>query len=329
MKLKPIIFDQNNPNRNRSLKIVEEMQKDLLKQIRGDRTYKMPPNYINWHTLSGIVSVALSSCSNEYAKVDISAFIHSYRTALWFIKDAPLYCLSEQLITAFDQTDALGKPGILKGWQPSLPSFLLAIPKGLIYTPDGAELDYLTISCSDCEHPEWDFGNWHNIHIKPFSLKHERYFQICTVDSLETVWTSGTAVKADGSLIYDENESWGKHTISIDDKAFLQRIRNLVVNVLLTLEFAPALLMPVSDADIKIKSKGFMPINRNLSNVRYPRWLGKNYKNFSVLSAEKRTHLSPYSHWRQGHWRVLESGEGKRWRDCKRLWIQPVWVNPQ
>jgi len=152
MKLKSIIFDENNPNRNRSLKIIEAVDKALIRKIRDERTYKMPPNYINWHTLSGIVSVALSSCSAEYAKVDVSAFIHSYRTALWFIKDAPLYCLTEQLIESFDQTDALYKPGILRAWQPSLPTFILAIPKGFIYTPDGGEVDYLTISCSDCEH---------------------------------------------------------------------------------------------------------------------------------------------------------------------------------
>lgn len=116
MKLKSIIFDENNPNRYRSLKIIEEVDKVLIKKIRDDRTYKMPPNYINWHILSGIVSLALSNCTFEYLKGDISAFIHSYRTALWFIKDAPIYCLIQQLIEAFDQTDAIYKPGILTAW---------------------------------------------------------------------------------------------------------------------------------------------------------------------------------------------------------------------
>jgi len=329
MKLKSIILDEKNPNRDRSLKRFDELYKNLLKQIRGDRTYKMPPNYITWHTLTGILAVALSSCGSEYAKVDISAFIHSYRTSLWFIKDAPIYCLTEQLIEAFDNTDALAKPYVLKDWQPSLPTFLLAIPKGLINTPEGGEVDYLTISCSSCDFPEWNSGKWHNIEIQPFSLDHDRYFQICTVDSNETVWTSGTAVNCDGTLIYDETESVGKHIISSEDRVFLQRIRNLAINVLLTLEFAPSLLTSVTDSDIKTKSKGFKPIDRSSSNIKYPRWLGKNYPKFSVLSAEKGTHLSPYSHWRQGHWRVLESGHGKRWRDSKRLWIQPVWVNPQ
>lgn len=213
MKVKSIIFEENNPNRDRSLKMFENIYKGLLKEIRGDRTYKMPPNYIKWHILSGIISVALSSCTVEYLRVDLSAFIHSYRTALWFIKDAPIYCLTQQLIIAFDQTDALAKPGILRGWQPSLPSFLLAIPKGLIHTPDGTEVDYLTVSCSDCDYPSWNYGKWSNIEIKPFALKHSRYLQLCTVDSYETVWPSGTGVKSDGTLIYDENENFGKHTI--------------------------------------------------------------------------------------------------------------------
>lgn len=173
-------------------------------------------------------------------------------------------------------------------------------------------MDYLTISCSDCEHPEWELGKWQNIQIKPFSLKLDRYFQICTVDSLETVWTSGTAVKSDGTLIYDEKESLGRHIISTEDKAFLQRIRNLVINVLLTLEFLPSLLTTVTESEIKTKNKGFQASYRTFSNVRYPRWLGKNYPSFSVISAEKRNHFSPCTHWRRGHWRMLESGETKR-----------------
>ena len=163
--------------------------------------------------------------------------------------------MTEQLIEAFDQTDALYKPGILRAWQPSLPTFILAIPKGFIYTPDGGEVDYLTISCSDCEHPEWNSGNWQNIQIKPFSLEHDRYFQMGTVDSLETVWTSGTAVKSDGTLIYDERENLGRHIISTEDKVFIQRIRNLAINVLLTLEFSPSLLTTVIDYEITTKNK--------------------------------------------------------------------------
>ena len=126
--MKPITLD-SNLNRNRTLRAFEKVNKDLLKQIRADRTYKMPAGYINWQILSGIAVLALSTCSPDYARADVSAFVHSYRTALWFAQDAPLYCLTQELCEAFDRTDALHKPGILAGWQPSLPTFLLAISR--------------------------------------------------------------------------------------------------------------------------------------------------------------------------------------------------------
>ena len=238
--IKSIILNQ--VNRNKTLTAFEKVNKDLLKQMRNERTYKMPPNYIDWQILSGIAAIALSTCSIDYARIDISAFLHSYRTALWFAQDAPLYCLTTEIIEAFDRTDALHKPSIFANWQPSLPTFMLAIPKGLIRTPDGGEIDYLTISCSDSEHPQWNRGKWKQVQIEPFSLKHNLYFQICTVDSNETVWTSGTAILSEGcaneeggALMYDESSSIGKHILSAADKEFVQRIRNLVINILLAL----------------------------------------------------------------------------------------------
>jgi hypothetical protein len=80
----------------------------------------------------------------------------------------------------------------------------------------------------------------------------------------------------------------------------------------------------------------------------FPRWLGKGFsisKSDSQLTEEileveeteeqietenvetKRTYSSPLAHWRRGHWRVLESGEGKRWKNGKRIWIRPIYVN--
>ncbi|MEG4803550.1 hypothetical protein QUB63_22575 [Microcoleus sp. ARI1-B5] len=100
--MKPIILDLNNLDRNKTLSAFEKVNKNLLKQIRADRTYKMPQGYINWQILSGIVAIAVSTCDRDYANADVSAFLHSYRTALWFAQDAPLYCLNSELIEAFD-----------------------------------------------------------------------------------------------------------------------------------------------------------------------------------------------------------------------------------
>jgi hypothetical protein len=323
-------------NRNKSLLMFEKINKELLADIREEMNYRMPSEYISWQVLSQIIAIGLATCDLEYAKVDISAFIQSYRIALWFAQRAPMYCLTHDLIEAFDQTDALHKPGVLCGWQPSLPTFLLAIPKGAIYAPDAASIDYLTISCSNINHPEWNSGKWKTISIHPFKLSYPLYFQYSTVDTHETVWTSGTAVSENGdTLIYDENSDIGRNTLTPEDRVFIRRLRNLVINVILTLEFLPSMVSHIDKKDLA-DPKGFgESLKKSKAIERCPRWLGKGFSisksdsyqlTEEILDIEenleeqteiknvetKRTHSSPIAHWRRGHWRVLESGEGKR-----------------
>lgn len=335
-------------NRNKTLMLFEKSHKQLLGDIREEVNYRMPSEYISWQVLSQVIAIALSTCELSYAKTDISAFCHSYRIALWFAQNAPMYCLTHELIEAFDQTDALHKPGIMCGWQPSLPTFLLAIPKGAIWTPDGAYIDYLTVSCSDFNYPEWNSAKWRNFTIEPFNQKHPLYFQFCTVDSKETVWTSGTAIdEAGNNLIYDENSNIGRDTLTREDRVFIQRLRNLVINVLLTLEFLPALVSDIEKKDLVTTKRFGESLNKFKALDRLPRWLGKNFsitKSDSLDKTEEteeieqqqteieqnkinRNHSSPIAHWRKGHWRVLESGEGKRWKSAQRIWIKPMYVN--
>jgi hypothetical protein len=91
-------------------------------------------------------------------------------------------------------------------------------------------------------------------------------------------------------------------------------------------------------------------LNKFKAIDRLPRWLGKNFSITKSGSLEKtqeteeteeieqqqteieqnkinRNHSSPIAHGRKGHWRVLESGEGKRWKSAQRIWIKPMYVN--
>jgi len=77
-------------NRDKTLHRFEKINKELLAAIREDINYQMPPNYISWQVLSQVVAIGLTTCDLEYAKVDISAFIQSYRIALWFAQRAPI-----------------------------------------------------------------------------------------------------------------------------------------------------------------------------------------------------------------------------------------------
>lgn len=325
-------------NRSKTFDVIADYKKKLIQKIRADRTYKMPKGYITWETLSIISALCLATSNRAYACVDISAFVHSHRFALWFCHNAPLYCLTPELLEAFNRTDSLHKPGIFAGWQPSLPYLLVALPRHTIFTPDGAEFDYLLIACGSVDKPEWNHGRWRDIEIPEFKTEHNLHFQWTTIDSKETVWMSGTAINSDSNLIYQENSNLGKSTLTPDDRVFIQRIRNLVINVLLALEYSPGLLSDVVVGDSwgdsqreTIFKHGFgKPLNRGERqppNIRYPRWLGRDYQPPSPLTTATGTHASPQSHWRRGHWRILESGEGRRWKKSKRLWIEPILVN--
>lgn len=323
---------KNEPeNRSTMLRMFEKLEKDIVSEIRADRTYKLPKNYISWETISQIAGLSLITGNDRKNVSEHSGFVHSHKFALWFIKDTPIYLMSPDLFEAFDRTKALEKPGIMSGWQPSLPSFLLAIPKGYLHTPAGAEVDYLLVSFSDIAHKEWAGGRWKKYRIdinEPYASPTHRFFQIVTIDHKEIIWTSGTGVSMSGSaeLLYSDVD-WGNLRLTPDDRQFISRLRNLAINSILTIQFASNLITEVADGEVcQPTTKGFA--KQTAQNIRYGRWLGKNYKRRvggASLSGGG-THSSPYPHWREGHWRVLEVNEGKPWRQNQRLWIEPVYI---
>ncbi|MBD2499882.1 hypothetical protein [Anabaena azotica] len=319
------VFLNAHSCRAETLKLFEKYNKQLLKEIRTERDYQIPKGYISWQQLSAITGLALSTCEVDYVKVDISAFYHSYRLALWFAQDAPLYCLSNSLFEALDNTNALDKPEVFAGWKPSLPSLVVAIPKGVLLSPTG-EIDYIVIYCSEPSHPEWNFSRWKNVNIPNLTRK-EVSFEWAAVDKGETVWFSGTVVTPQGDLIYDKQflTNLGKNQIKNRDRDFIERVRNLVINILLSLEFCPEFTGEVLDNEV-VQPKGFGNVASDRSNIRRPRWLGKNYQRKHKGVGES-THLSPHTHWRKGHWRLLEPTPGKPWKQSQLIWIEPVLVN--
>lgn len=285
-------------SRSSNLEIIAKLEKTLLANVRRDREYKMPRAYISWETLSTIVTAGL--ITSKECGLSVPGFVHSYRLSNWFVGDYPIYCIRPEILEAFDNTNVLEKPGILANWLPSMPYFLLAFPKECcIEVPDGGKLDYLVIYCGG---ENTKTLKYRGIELQPFSSKYERNIQIAGVDTKETVWMSGTAV----------------------ERAFINRLRNLAIGAALAIEYTPELLSDVSAKETG--TKGFdKPADRNPSIVRYPRWLGKNYQR-KICSEQSGIHASPHSHWRRGHWRILETGDGKRWKENRKLWIEPVFV---
>ena len=64
----------NKISRKRTLELIEKLNKSLLVKIRADRTYKMPKKYIEWETISALVSISLSKYNDGGDK---STYIHN------------------------------------------------------------------------------------------------------------------------------------------------------------------------------------------------------------------------------------------------------------
>lgn len=307
-------------SRSSNLEIIAKLEKSLLANVRRDREYKMPCGYISWETLSTIVTAGL--ITSKECGLSVPGFVHSYRLSSWFVGDYPIYCIKPEILEAFENTNVLEKTGILANWQPSMPYFVLALPKErCIEAPDGGKLDYLVIYCGG---EKVKTVKYRGIELQHFSTKYPRNIQIAGIDTKETVWMSGTAVEPDGKLIHN-GEDCGTDALSPTDRAFINRLRNLAIGAALAIEYTPELLSDVSSKETG--TKGFnKPTDRNSSIVRYPRWLGENYQR-KVCTEQSGIHASPHSHWRRGHWRNLEAGDGKRWKENRKLWIEPVFVN--
>lgn len=301
-------------------KFVEQEYSPLLAQVRSDRPYRIPKDFIDWETLSALL-VGATEMRDKVS--DLASRLHSYRVALWLVQDAPLYCLSKELYESLVQTDILSNSELLKDLKLALPSLLILLPKGLVKSPDGGHLDYVSVHLSSASRPELSTGERWGIKLPYLQHKFENNIHWAAVDSQQTCWFSGCGLQADGSIA-DEKEDLGTTPMTPGDYQFTLDLRNLVLQILLILTYQPELVEAVTITEGRRQhSKGFRPTSQEENQARYPRWLGKNYKS-KVERKTSGTHASPVSHWRKGHWKRVVYGQGRTER--RLTWIAPVRV---
>lgn len=84
---------------------------------------------------------------------DIPTEIAALRMTQWFLQDAPLYCLSTDLLRAFENADLSNVFELFKGFKTSLPSFLIALPNNAVRTIEGSALSFLCVQVSERDSP--------------------------------------------------------------------------------------------------------------------------------------------------------------------------------
>ena len=277
-----------------------------LKSVRDVLNYRMPPNYITQRSLVGLAICSSITVATEEDKNDKQPITADHFFCSWFNKRSPLYCISSLLTEALTKTDILQKKEFLRTAIFPYTEAIFCIPIDMIKSPTKGVIDYLGIACLlDGE---------------------SRKICIYTVDTLKTVWTGIIEVQPTGNILQDDG------SLNEEEIKFTNKLLTLAINILLLLESSGDSLI----TDVLLsetlqeyqKPKGFGK-KTNIFPPKYPRWIGKNYKIKSERSpnTESGTHVSPRTHWRRGHWRCIEPGEGKQWKESKRLWIEPVLIN--
>lgn len=310
----------------------EEVFKDITRQASREQTivanersgYRMPPEYITRKTLVQIDLACTVICSE--AQEDPRYFLNRFQGdsmnlamnltfaigfSLWLKNSSLLYCVTEELAKALIETDILDKKNILTDLTWQFQQIVVAIPRFLLCPPGTTDVyvDFLLVNC-----------------FKKPGIE-TQWISICFVDTSGNIWVADTQIDADGDVIIDHGK------LDEKDREFCDKIRSFAINILLLLETSGGSLVsdvvPTETVDDVKQPKGFG--KKSLTPPpKYPRWIGKNYQiksEQSPVSESRGTHASPRIHWRRGHWRCIEPGEGKKWKQSKRLWIEPVLIN--
>ena len=136
-------------------RLIEESQPELVETVRA-RPYKMPKGYITWAHLSALVAMYLAVVKagiGHRSQDDIPTEIAALRMTQWFLQDAPLYCLSTDLLRAFERADLSNVFELFQDFETSLPTFLVALPNNAVRTEAGSALSFLCVHVSERESP--------------------------------------------------------------------------------------------------------------------------------------------------------------------------------
>lgn len=304
-------------------RLLEQKEDPLMLMVRQVKPYHIPKGYMRWENLSAIVALSLACMkANKAPSNDLASWLNVARTALWFVQDAPLYCLSNQLLRSFDESDVHESPYLFADLRPPLPTFMVLFPQNSIRTPEGTPVDYCIVHLADREHPERSRGDGYGFKVPYLEHEHDRNLHWSAIDQKETCWFSGMGLEADGT-IRSSDEQVGGCAISPAEADFLRRMRSLILQCLLTLTYRPDLLDDSPAEAQPASRKGQSSRERSQASVMHPRWLGKEYKR--PASTGKGNHASPKEHWRRGHWRRVVVG-ARELNQRKWAWIEPTFV---
>lgn len=89
------------PRRKKITRFWTEHNPNKVEFIFKERPYKIPKGYLHFKEIAAITGLMIDACGESGH--DQASTLNAWRTALWFIQDAPLYLLSTPLLRALQQ----------------------------------------------------------------------------------------------------------------------------------------------------------------------------------------------------------------------------------
>jgi len=306
-------------NRDKSVRdlLATPQGQHWLDLVRRERPYRIPKGYLSWTRLSAIVAGMLDMLQTRPQNIDQASLLNLHRTALWFLKDAPLYCVRIELLRELQQTDLDVKPTLLRDLQPPLSTICFLLPENSMRSPEGGVIDYLVVHVADVGSRAESEASGFGLKLAYLPHAYSRNYHFSLIDTAQTVWFSGWGLGEDGSVKLQDGDVGGTSAKAID-VAWLAEVRNLVLQLLLVLQFEPGELesAPVVQA-ARLRSPA-RPRQGGLA-IRTPRMLGVQAQRQSSQKLGGH-HSSPRAHERRSHWRRLDPSANARWKEAR--WVR-------
>lgn len=78
--------------------MLAQIQDPHFELVKRERPYKIPKGYIRWELICAAVAMGLRELAGKNLhNADTASRLNHYRSALWFVQDAPVYSISIEL----------------------------------------------------------------------------------------------------------------------------------------------------------------------------------------------------------------------------------------
>lgn len=286
-----------------------EVFRAFLNIVLRHRPYRIPQGYTSWAKMAEVIAVALSTHVLK-AHDNYAGLLSAARTALWFVKDAPVYCVKPELIDELWGGTIEDNPRILEDLNTEDCTILFLLPDGSLQSPSGHKLDHIVFHISDQKRPDSSQGKAFGVEVEYLPHPFPIHYSWATADTYGMCWLGAWGVK-DGKITTTA-EDLGSLAPAPAEREWLNKMRSLVLQFLLVMKYEPELI-DASTSTTSARRRENNSSNRSLQ--RRPRILGTEKPKRKLYPRRGGSHASP-----EPHWRLLDPDRNPRWK--YRRWVR-------